>query len=92
MTRSSALGHRSAAGAELAQVGDPYSAADFEHGPFALIRPGIPRVLAPTGVLRQPAMQETGGPGWPQTQGPPFCPEIPGQRSLLMQPLGDHTD
>jgi len=37
---------------ELAQVfADPYSAADFRHGPIALVQPGIPvLVLAPDGV------------------------------------------
>lgn len=37
---------------ELAQVfADPYSAADFLHGPIALVQPGIPvLVLAPAGV------------------------------------------
>jgi glutamine---fructose-6-phosphate transaminase (isomerizing) len=37
---------------ELAQVfADPYSAADFLHGPIALVQPGIPvLVLAPSGV------------------------------------------
>ena len=37
---------------ELAQVfADPYSAADFLHGPIALVQPGIPAlVLAPSGV------------------------------------------
>lgn len=36
---------------ELGQVfADPYSAADFRHGPIALVQPGIPvLVLAPTG-------------------------------------------
>jgi glutamine---fructose-6-phosphate transaminase (isomerizing) len=37
---------------ELGQVfADPYSAADFLHGPIALVQPGIPVLaLAPTGV------------------------------------------
>ena len=37
---------------ELAQVfADPYSAADFLHGPIALVQPGIPvLVLAPEGA------------------------------------------
>jgi glucosamine--fructose-6-phosphate aminotransferase (isomerizing) len=37
---------------ELAQVfADPYSAADFLHGPIALVQPGIPAlVVAPTGA------------------------------------------
>jgi glucosamine--fructose-6-phosphate aminotransferase (isomerizing) len=37
---------------ELARVfADPYSAADFLHGPIALVQPGIPvLVLAPTGA------------------------------------------
>ena len=37
---------------ELGQVfADPYSAADFLHGPIALVQPGIPvLVLAPSGV------------------------------------------
>jgi len=37
---------------ELGRVfADPYSSADFRHGPIALVQPGIPvLVLAPTGV------------------------------------------
>lgn len=37
---------------ELAQVfADPYSSADFRHGPIALVQPGIPAlVLAPSGA------------------------------------------
>ena len=37
---------------ELAQVfADPYSSADFRHGPIALVQPGIPAlVLAPAGA------------------------------------------
>jgi glutamine---fructose-6-phosphate transaminase (isomerizing) len=37
---------------ELAQLfADPYSAADFRHGPLALVQPGVPvLVLAPSGV------------------------------------------
>lgn len=37
---------------ELAQVfADPYSSADFRHGPIALVQPGIPAlILAPTGA------------------------------------------
>ena len=37
---------------ELAQVfADPYSSADFRHGPIALVQPGIPaHVLAPAGA------------------------------------------
>jgi glutamine---fructose-6-phosphate transaminase (isomerizing) len=44
---------------ELARVfADPYSAADFLHGPIALVQPGIPvLVLAPSGVPA-PSQQE----------------------------------
>jgi glucosamine--fructose-6-phosphate aminotransferase (isomerizing) len=37
---------------ELAQIfADPYSSADFRHGPIALVQPGIPAlVLAPSGA------------------------------------------
>jgi glucosamine--fructose-6-phosphate aminotransferase (isomerizing) len=37
---------------ELAQVfADPYSSADFRHGPIALVQPGIPAfILAPSGA------------------------------------------
>jgi glutamine---fructose-6-phosphate transaminase (isomerizing) len=40
---------------ELAQVfADPYSSADFRHGPIALVQPGIPAlVLAPAGATAQ---------------------------------------
>lgn len=40
---------------ELAQVfADPYSAADFRHGPIALVQPGIPvLVLAPSGAAAE---------------------------------------
>src|SRR6185503_18898619 len=40
---------------ELAQVfADPYSAADFLHGPIALVQPGIPAlVLAPEGAAAE---------------------------------------
>ncbi len=44
---------------ELAQVAaDPYSAADFQHGPLALIEPGYPILaVAPSGATL-PGMQE----------------------------------
>lgn len=44
---------------ELAQVfADPYSSADFRHGPIALVQPGIPAlVLAPAGATA-PSMSE----------------------------------
>lgn len=44
---------------ELAQVAaDPYSAADFQHGPLALIEPGYPILaVAPTGATL-PGMRE----------------------------------
>lgn len=40
---------------ELAQVfADPYSSADFRHGPIALVQPGIPAlVLAPAGATAE---------------------------------------
>jgi glutamine---fructose-6-phosphate transaminase (isomerizing) len=40
---------------ELAQVfADPYSSADFRHGPIAVVQPGIPvLVLAPTGAAAE---------------------------------------
>jgi glucosamine--fructose-6-phosphate aminotransferase (isomerizing) len=40
---------------ELAQVfADPYSAADFLHGPIALVQPGVPAlVLAPAGAAAE---------------------------------------
>ena len=40
---------------ELAQVfADPYSSADFRHGPIALVQPGIPvLVLAPSGAAAE---------------------------------------
>ena len=40
---------------ELARVfADPYSSADFRHGPIALVQPGIPvLVLAPSGVAAE---------------------------------------
>jgi glucosamine--fructose-6-phosphate aminotransferase (isomerizing) len=40
---------------ELAQVfADPYSAADFRHGPIALVQPGVPvLVLAPAGAAAE---------------------------------------
>lgn len=40
---------------ELAQVfADPYSSADFRHGPIAVVRPGIPvLVLAPSGAAAE---------------------------------------
>ena len=40
---------------ELARVfADPYSAADFEHGPLALIGPGVPVLaVAPSGLAAQ---------------------------------------
>jgi glucosamine--fructose-6-phosphate aminotransferase (isomerizing) len=44
---------------ELAQVfADPYSAADFLHGPIALVQPGIPvLVLAPAGAAAPGQLQ-----------------------------------
>jgi len=44
---------------ELAQVfADPYSAADFLHGPIALVQPGIPvLVLAPEGAAAEGQVQ-----------------------------------
>ena len=44
---------------ELAQVfADPYSAADFLHGPIALVQPGIPAlVLAPAGAAAEGQVQ-----------------------------------
>lgn len=44
---------------ELAQIAaDPYSAADFQHGPLALIEPGYPILaIAPTGATL-PGMRE----------------------------------
>ena len=44
---------------ELAQVkADPYSAADFQHGPMALVEPGyLVLATAPTGAT-QPSMRE----------------------------------
>ena len=44
---------------ELAQVfADPYSSADFRHGPIALVQPGIPAfVLAPAGATAK-SMEE----------------------------------
>jgi glucosamine--fructose-6-phosphate aminotransferase (isomerizing) len=44
---------------ELAQVfADPYSSADFRHGPIALVQPGVPAfVLAPLGATAE-SMEE----------------------------------
>jgi glutamine---fructose-6-phosphate transaminase (isomerizing) len=44
---------------ELGQVfADPYSAADFRHGPIALVQPGIPvLVLAPEGAAAEGQVQ-----------------------------------
>lgn len=44
---------------ELGQVfADPYSAADFRHGPIALVQPGIPvLVLAPAGAAAEGQVQ-----------------------------------